>query len=114
MPLLTAINPVAYSPAEMSVTDEMLVYAGVFELYNELQVRGNKQVSGRAGFPWGCIRDVIVSAFNISTIIIEFQTMIGGGATWATVRPFLWQTLRRYGGWFTVAGVIWDIATECF
>ena len=112
IPLLAAINPVAYNPAEMSVSDDMLVYAGLFELYAELQ--GNKQGTGRAGFPWACIRDVILSAFNVSTIIVQFQGMIGSGASWSTVRPFLWQSLRKYGGWFTVAGVIWDIATECF
>ncbi len=114
IPLLVAINPVAYNPAEMSVADEMLVYAGVLELYNQMQVPGNKQVTGRAGLPWACIRDVILSAFNIGTIIVEFQAMISGGASWSVVRPFLWQNLRRYGGWFAVAGVIWDIATECF
>jgi len=114
IPLLAAINPVAYNPAEMSVADEMLIYAGVLELHNQLQVPGNKQVTGRAGLPWACIRDVILSAFNIGTIIVEFQAMISGGASWSVVRPFLWQNLRRYGGWFAVAGVIWDIATECF
>ena len=107
------INPVVYSPALMNPADEMVVFAGVFELYKEMQIQG-KQVSGRMQIPWECIKDVIVGAFNVATIIIEFQTMVESNATWSTIRPFLWRSLRRYGGWFMVAGVIWDIATECF
>ncbi len=111
--LLQVINPVVYSPALMNPADEMVVFAGVFELYKEMQIQG-KQVSGRMQIPWECIKDVIVGAFNVATIIIEFQTMVESNATWSTIRPFLWRNLRRYGGWFMVAGVIWDIATECF
>lgn len=111
--LLSVINPQVYNPALMNPADEMVVFAGVFELYKEMQIQG-KQVTGRMRIPWECIKDVIVGAFNVATIIIEFQTMVESSATWSTIRPFLWRSLRRYGGWFMVAGVIWDIATECF
>ena len=111
--LLSVINPQAYSPALMNPADEMVVFAGVFELYKEMQLQG-KQGTGRMRIPWECIKDVIVGAFNITTIVIEFQAMIESNATWSTIRPFLWRNLRRYGGWFMVAAVIWDIATECF
>ena len=36
------------------------------------------------------------------------------GGSWSTVRGLLWRTLKRYGGWMAAAGVIYDIATECF
>jgi hypothetical protein len=111
--LLSVINPQAYNPALMNPADEMVVFAGVFELYKEMQIQG-KQGTGRMKIPWECIKDVLVGAFNVATIIIEFQTLVESSATWSTIRPFLWRNLRRYGGWFMVAGVIWDIATECF
>jgi hypothetical protein len=111
--LLSVINPQAYNPALMNPADEMVVFAGVFELYKEMQIQG-KQVTGRMKIPWECIKDILVGAFNVATIIIEFQTLVESSATWSTIRPFLWRSLRRYGGWFMVAGVIWDIATECF
>ena len=111
--LLSVINPQVYNPALMNPADEMVVFAGAFELYKEMQIQG-KQLTGRMRVPWECIKDVIVGAFNIATIIIEFQTLVESNATWSTIRPFLWRNLRRYGGWFMVAGVIWDIATECF
>ena len=111
--LLSVINPQVYSPALMNPADEMVVFAGVFELYREMQLQG-KQVTGRMRVPWECIKDVLVGAFNVAAIIIEFQTLVESSASWSTIRPFLWRNLRRYGGWFMVAGVIWDIATECF
>ncbi len=111
--LLSVINPQVYSPALMNPADEMVVFAGVFELYREMQLQG-KQVTGRMRVPWECIKDVLVGAFNVAAIIIEFQTLVESSASWSTIRPFLWRSLRRYGGWFMVAGVIWDIATECF
>ncbi len=111
--LLSVINPQVYDPALMNPADEMVVFAGVFELYKEMQIQG-KQATGRMQIPWECIKDVIVGAFNVATIIIEFQTLVESNATWSTIRPFLWRNLRRYGGWLMVAGVIWDIATECF
>ena len=111
--LLRVINPQVYDPAMMNPADEMVVFAGAIELYKEMQIQG-KQVTGRMKVPWECIKDVIVGAFNIATIIIEFQALVESSATWSTIRPFLWRNLRRYGGWFMVAGVIWDIATECF
>jgi len=112
--LLSVINPQAYNPALMNPADEMVVFAGVFELYKEMQIQGKGQVTGRMGFPWECIKDVIVAAFNVTTIIIEFQSLLDAGATWSTLRPVLWRNLRRYGGWLVVAAVVWDIATECF
>jgi len=111
--LLSVINPQVYNPALMNPADEMVVFAGVFELYKEMQIQG-KQVTGRMRVPWECIKDVLVGAFNVAAIIIEFQTLVESNATWSTIRPFLWRNLRRYGGWLMVAGVIWDIATECF
>ena len=111
--LLSVINPQVYNPALMNPADEMVVFAGVFELYREMQLQG-KQVTGRMRVPWECIKDVLVGAFNVAAIIIEFQTLVESSASWSTIRPFLWRNLRRYGGWFMVAGVIWDIATECF
>ncbi len=112
--LLSVINPVAYNPAMMSPADEMVVLAGAIELYKEMQLQGRNSLTGRMRLPWECIKDVLVAAFNVTTIIIQFQALVESGASWATLRPLLWNNLRRYGGWFMVAGVIWDIATECF
>jgi hypothetical protein len=111
--LLSAINPQVYNPALMNPADEMVVFAGAFELYKEMQIQG-KQVTDRMKVPWECIKDVLIGAFNIASIIIEFQALVESSASWSTIRPFLWRNLRRYGGWFMVAGVIWDIATDCF
>jgi hypothetical protein len=111
--LLSAINPQVYNPALMNPADEMVVFAGALELYKEMNIQG-KQGTGRMKVPWECIKDVIVGAFNIASIIIEFQALVESSASWSTIRPFLWRNLRRYGGWLMVAGVIWDIATDCF
>lgn len=110
MPMLNNIRPGVYNVSVMNPDDEMLVYAGLIECYYEMG--GN--LTQRAAFPWTCIKDVILSAFNVSTLLNMFADMIASGATWSTLRPFLWQSLRRYGGWFTVASIVYTIATQCF
>lgn len=112
--LLSVINPQAYSPALMNPADEMVVFAGAIELYKEMQLQGKGQMTDRMGLPWECIKNVLVAAFNIASIINQFQTLVEAGSTWTTLRPLLWNSLRRYGGWFMVAAIIWDIATDCF
>lgn len=112
--LLSVINPQAYSPALMNPADEMVVFAGAFELYKEMQIQGKGQITDRMGLPWECIKNILVAAFSVASIINQFQSLVEAGSTWTTLRPMLWNSLRRYGGWFMVAGIIWDIATDCF
>lgn len=40
--LLSVINPQVYNPALMNPADEMVVFAGVFELYKEMQIQESR------------------------------------------------------------------------
>lgn len=108
--ILQNINPVTYSG--MNPNDDMVLIAGLFELYYELEQTTNSV--NRAPFPWACIRTVIEGIVTGGGIISSYKAMVASGASWAGVRAFLFQSLKRYGGWMLAAGALYDIVTECF
>lgn len=108
--LLSSHRPTVYNPGDMQPDDAVVVYAGLIELSIELEYLRNS--ANR--FPWRCIGDVILASFNVASIIDDYRALVNSGASWGTVRSFLWRTLKRYGGFFAAAGVLYDIATECF
>jgi hypothetical protein len=108
--ILQNINPVAYSG--MNPSDDLVLIAGLFELHHEFEQTPTSV--NRAPFPWACIRSVIEGIVTGRGIIISYNAMIASGASWAGVRAFLFQSLKRYGGWMLAAGALYDIVTECF
>ncbi len=107
--LLNALNPQLYRPDELRPDDEMLVLAGAVELYRQLA----GGLAGRMKAPWECIKNVIMDAFDITVAWGDILVLFETNTTWANLRPVLWRFLRKYGGWLTVAGVVYDIVTEC-
>jgi hypothetical protein len=109
--LLHQINPSLYDPFAMNPSDELILYVGIIELHNELNMTTNSD--GRAQFSFQCIRDIIEGIFTVGGVIRAYNTMVASGAGWGTIRTFLWQMLKRYGGWALAAGVLYDIVTTC-
>lgn len=56
--ILSLINPVSFSSNEMSSNDDIVIYAGLLELYLQLAPPESTSVN-RAPFPWECIWSVI-------------------------------------------------------
>jgi hypothetical protein len=109
--ILNQINPIVYSSHEMRQNDEMVLYAGIIELYGELATSGGSSI--RTSFPWRCILDVLGGVFTLRDLISSYKALIVNGAQWSTIRVFLLQQLKRYGGWAMAIGVIYDVTTEC-
>ena len=108
--ILVAINPIAYSGADTQ--DPLLVISGILEMY--FQLTSGQTPEANMHFPWQCIRDVIGGVLSGAAIIASYQNIVASGASWSTVRAFLWQALRKYGGWFTAATALYRIAKTCF
>jgi hypothetical protein len=104
--LLNTINPTTYYG--METNDPMVVLAGLLECSFQLEAGVSKP------FPWSCIWQVVGGLVSGGSVINSYRALINQGASWATVRSFLWQSLKRYGGWAMAAGAIYDIVTECF
>lgn len=109
--LLNSINPIAYNSLNMSPEDEIVVLAGVFELYKEQESINNSNI--RAAFPWRCIIAVIEGIVTGKEVIAAYKSLIASGAEWVTIRSFIIQCLKRYGGWALAAVVVYDITKEC-
>lgn len=108
--ILSSLNPVTYNPEDMNPNDEMIVFAGAIELYNEQKLHPNNNYAN----PAECIKGVILGFFDIASLVEDYIALIRNGGSWSTVRGLLWRTLKRYGGWAAAAGIIYDIVTECF
>lgn len=109
MTLLNSIRPDLYQPSLMRADDEILPIAALIELYFEL---GGNNVQ-RAPLPWTCIKEHLLGAFSINNLFSVFENMVTAGASWSTVRPFIFQSLRRFAGWFTVAMLVYNIIQDC-
>jgi len=112
--ILGSRNSISYNTEEMNPADEMIVYAGIIELYTELKNDAQApNPSPNFILPWSCIRQVLTETLSIGSLIEDYYALVRNGATWGSLRTVLWRTLKRYGGWTLAAGVIYDIITEC-
>lgn len=105
--ILSAVNPVCYNPEQMNPADDVIVVAGLIELYNEIQ-------SGTNYIPWECIKGVLIGIVGFGSVIDSYNTLVKEGVSWATARGFLWKVLKKYSGWLTAAAAIYEIITKCF
>jgi hypothetical protein len=73
------------------------------------------QLKSKANFrlEWSCVRGILEAAFDITSLIEDYVALINGGGTWKSVGRLIWRTAKRYLGWLGVAGVIYDVATNC-
>lgn len=111
--ILGSMRPNTYNQNQMNMQDEMIVFAGLIELYIDLDPSSSKNIN-RALLPWECIWGVITGVLDGGALINQYKLLINQGASWGTVRRFLWQGLKRAGGWILAAGAIYEIVTECF
>lgn len=110
--ILSTIHPESYNSNEMNPGDEMIVFAGLLDLYIQLAPLESANLN-MAPFPWQCIWSVITGYLDGSGLINQYKLFITEGATWTTVRGFLWQALKRGGGWIIAAGAIYGIVKTC-
>jgi hypothetical protein len=110
---LSLIHPSSFTPGEINPDDDLLVYAGLIELYNQLASSSSININ-RAAFPWDCIWGVVGGILDMGALYSEYKALITQGAKWSTIRPFLWNALKRYGGWIVAGRAVYEIVTECF
>ncbi len=108
--------PQTYLINHLDSTDVLVTWAGLIHMLAEGEgyfSSGNIS-QARIAVNWVCVKDVLLGFFDVASLVEDYAHLIKSGGTWSSVRGLLWRTLKRYGGWWAAAGVIYDISTDCF
>jgi hypothetical protein len=103
--------------SSLDPNDEFVTWAGLVHMLAEGEGHFNNAAAmreARYSIDYGCVKGVLLGFFDVASLVEDYVHLIKSGGSWSTVRGLLWRTLKRYGGWMAAAGVIYDIATECF
>lgn len=113
--ILCTYFPNTYKKSELRADDVYVTLAGLTHMLAEGQghFSGNSVTVLRIAMDWGCVGNVLMGLIDVVSLVEDYVSLIQGGGTWTTVRGLLWRTLKRYAGWVGVAGVIYEISTEC-
>ena len=114
--ILSSNFPHTYNTG-LDPNDEFVTWAGLVHMLAEGEGHFNNATvsrEARYSIDYGCVKGVLLGFFDVASLVEDYVHLIKSGGSWSTVRGLLWRTLKRYGGWMAAAGVIYDIATECF
>ncbi|HVT83917.1 MAG TPA: hypothetical protein VHD35_01880 [Chitinophagaceae bacterium] len=114
--ILSTNFPQTYNSNVLNQSDEMVTWAGLIHMLAEGQGKFSAPQNMQAKFAidWGCVGDVLLGVFDITSLVEDYVHLIKTGGSWSTIRGLLWRTLKRQAGWFVAAKAVYDIVTDCF